>query len=233
MQVEGENQIFRAQILSVLTILYNCVQKKQCLPVFLSTHHLSNYLVSVASALNLEIRFLSKLILGFFSLILTPTQRSTLKLQPDEVMYILSSLIENSQSSEDVGEGFSTNELLQGLLNFSEMKETILVCLDPAIMKCFGIFLNNSKNQSSHPLILQIVWNLLKHTRETHSIQDIIPAIQALPVTFEIKILYDCVTFLLSQKEISKWYIDKISSLFKLAMTYYIALLFQLFHRSI
>lgn len=212
MQGEELSQILKAQTFSVLTILYNCVQKEGCLLLFVSTKHLSTSLVSIASSPDLEVRFLSKLVLGFLSLILTTEQHNVLIFQPDEALYVLSSLSNISGSSEDTADGYSADELLQGLLNFSEVKENLLVCLDPAMLRIFNAFLK-CNNRSCHNLILQIVWNILtatdEHIREMHSrLIDVVPAIEMLSVTPEIKVLHHCVLILFHQRGAENGMID-------------------------
>ena len=196
------NNVLTAQIFSVLTILYNCVQRKECLSLILDEKHLSDSLASITFSPNIEIRFLSKLILGFFSLVLTIEQCDMLKLQPDEITFLLSSLSSISQSPEDIHDGYSADELLQGLLNFSKIKDNLLTCLDPALVRIFGSFLE-CNNQSYHSLILQIIWNIFsasdEHIRERRSsLFDIIPVIEALEAT-EIKVLQRSILFLIEQ----------------------------------
>lgn len=204
MQEEQLKKMLLAQTFSILTIFYNCVQRKECLPLILSEKHLSDSLASITLSPNLDIRFLSKLVLGFLALILTAEQCDLLELQHDEIAYFISSLNKISQSPDDVPEGYSADELLQGLLNFSKMGKNLLVCLDPTVLKIFNSFLELG-NQSCQSLILQIIWNTLISADERvkerrKKLLDFVPAIKTFPATSMIKTLQQSVLFLIQQR---------------------------------
>ena len=193
----------KAQVSSILTILYNCVQKRESLQVFLSTHTLGDSLVPMALVPNLEIRFLSKLVLISFLLILTPEQCGALKLQPDEVSFFLVSLMKVFYHSSD-DQGFSTGELLQGLLNLTAVEENALICFNPAFLKCFEAFLSSPSQLYQH-LILEIIWNLLSKNTSEAQIKAMIPVVASLAaVSFEMKTIYCCISFLLHQGEVGE-----------------------------
>ena len=150
---------------------------------------------------NFEIRFLSKFILGFLSLILTVEECNALKFQPDEIYFIITSLSNISRSFETLDCGYSTEELLQGLLNLSEVKENGQnICFNPAIMKCLDSLLSN-KYQAHHSLILQIIWNIVLISDEHITVKNIIPTIKTMSVTSGIEILHYCVMFVLYRTE--------------------------------
>ena len=199
MQEKEMDNVTMAQTFSVLIILYNCVQRKECLPLILSEVHLSDSLAAITSCSNIEIRFLSKLVLGFLSQVLSVQQCGMLKLQPDETSFLLSSLHSISQSPDGEHDGYSAIELLQGLLNFSKIKENFLTCLDPAMEIIFGVLLEYNK-PSYHSLILQIIWNVFSASGKAESFLSIIPAIKALKST-ETRTLQNSILFLIQQKD--------------------------------
>ena len=143
----------------------------------------------------LEIRFLTKLILGYLLVILPTEQKGMLVLQPDEALFLVNSL--SVASPEDEQESFSADELLQGLLNFSEIDGNLFICLDPAMLKVFDRLLSTDQ-QSHHIVVLQIIWNLFISTNEEimknrGDLLDDVPAIKMLPAATEIKTLQQSV----------------------------------------
>ena len=190
-------------MLSVLTIMFNCIQRKSCLPLFYKVNHLSDSLAMTILSSDLELRFLSKLVLGFLSLILTEKQRHLLALQPDEASYLITSLSHSIENSEDSCEGYSTTELLRGLLIFSEIENNLLICLDSKILKIFNSLLECDKLSCN--LILQIFWNILLSANEQaiksrSSLLNFIPAIERLSDISELKSLQQSILFVIQQE---------------------------------
>ena len=154
----------------------------------------------------LETRWLSKLILGFLLPTLTTQQQSLLRLTPDEVIYLLSTLNDASQSPNLSADGYSATELLQGLLHFLEVEENAYICVDSILLKILKFFLMSSE-QGLQKLVLHIVWNVLTDTHDTHtketflSLPDIVPVIKTLRVSSELELLYTCVLMRTQQSE--------------------------------
>jgi len=149
---------------------------------------------------DLETRFLSKLIMGFLLLTLTTQQQSLLQLKPDEEAYLVSTLSGASQSPELSAAGYSASELLQGLLNFLEVRENLPIGVNPVLLKIFQFFLKSS-NQNLQRLVLHIVWNILTATNAhiKKSLADIISMIRTLRVTPELEVLHHCILILTKQ----------------------------------
>ena len=155
---------------------------------------------------DLKTRWLSKLILGFLLPSLTAQQQSLLQLTPHEVMYLLSTLNDASQSPDLSADGYSASELLQGLLHFLEVEENLHICVDSILLKSLKLFLTSSE-QGLQKLVLHIVWNILTDTNDAHtketflSLPDLVPVIKTLKVSSELEILYKCVLIRTQQSE--------------------------------
>ena len=190
----------------MLAILYNCIQKQNCLPSFLRATDLHTSLEVFTMSQNLETRWLSKLILGFLLPTLTTQQQSLLRLTPDEVIYLLSTLNDASQSPDLSADGYSATELLQGLLHFLEVEENVYICVDSILLKILKFFLMSSE-QGLQKLVLHIIWNILTDTHDAHtketflSLPDIVPVIKTLRVSSELELLYTCVLMRTQQSE--------------------------------
>lgn len=192
-------EIQRARLLSLLTILYNCVQKKKCLDLFVNARHLSTYLASIALFPDLEIRIPSKFILGYLKINLEmELQQEILTIQPDETIHILSSLHKLTAGEDD---SYTIEELLKNILNFSVFKQNLSMIINPLLLKIFDSLLSG-EDSTYHDLILQIIWNLLTSDMESRkSLIVNVPAIRTMSTSSDIKALHHCVSILIDQEE--------------------------------
>lgn len=196
--LQATNEMQRARVISLLTIMYNCVQKKECLYFFMSASHLATSLATFASSSGFEIRLLCKFILGFLKLNLdTELQQNILKIQADEALYFLTSL-----TSTD--EGYSAEELLQSILNLSELEENFVTCSSLPMLKIFDCFLGR-KDCMLHGLVLQIIWNILimgnsQDSKICGALKDGLPAIETMTVSSDIETIHKCVSALIDHQ---------------------------------
>ena len=178
--------------------MYNCVQKNECLYLFISARHLATSLATFASSPCFEIRLLCKLILGFLKLNLdTELQQRVLKIQADEALYILASLA-------GTDEGYSAEELLQGILNLSELEENFVTCTSLPMLKLFDSFLG-TKDCTVHGLVLQIIWNILimansQDNKICSTLKDGLPAIKTMTVFSHVETIHECICTLVDHQ---------------------------------
>lgn len=195
----GNGEIQKVRIFSLLTILYNCVQKAECLNLFVKTRHLTDPLASIALSPNLEIRLLSKFILGFLKLNMDlEVQRKVLKIQPDEAMYILTSLHNIFNLSNADESSYSAEELLLSILNLSDLEENFHIFYNVSLLSIFDFLLIHGKHDS---LVLQIIWNLLTVTDAQNKLIliDNVSAIKTMSITSDVKALHHCVSSLIEE----------------------------------
>ena len=106
----------------IITVIYNCACVKANLVVFHDTDPV-RVLLAFARCPNLDIRLLSKLTLSYLqSHVDRSTIQSALKLHTDEIQFIVENL-HNAVVENFTGSGYSAEELLQGVVNLSEITE--------------------------------------------------------------------------------------------------------------
>ena len=175
------------------------MQKAECLNLFVKAKHLANPLVSIALSPDLEIRLLSKFILGFLKLNMDlEVQHKVLKFQPDEATYILTSLHNIFNLSNADESSYSAEELLLSILNLSELEENFCIFYNVSLLSIFDFLLSNGKHES---LVLQIIWNLLAvaDSQSRLILKDNVPAIKTMLITSDVKALHHCVSSLIEE----------------------------------
>ena len=189
--------------------LLNCTQRgerrrKANLVVFDDTDPV-RVLLAFARCPNLDIRLLSKLTLSYLqSHVDRSTIQSALKLHTDEIQFIVENL-HNAVVENFTGSGYSAEELLQGVVNLSEITENKSKLVNDTLFHTIDNLFGNS--QLLQELSMQLLWNLRGGiTLETlkTSTPHIISSLQHIENS---SCLAHCTLSALSEKEPQGWLI--------------------------
>lgn len=140
-------------------IAYNAIQNKSCVNSFCCTH-LDEVLIPFTDSPVLETRLLAKFVMGYLLPVLTETQKKTLVLKPDEISYLLSTVMGATLSEDYTANGYSAVELLRSLHNVVSVQKNILLLVSAGILDVLEVCLCVPK-RAVQEASLNLSWSLI------------------------------------------------------------------------